>query len=207
MAGQADHSRGRTELAQVRSESRGLFVAVGVFSMFVNLLMLTGPLFMLQVYDRVLGSRSESTLLALTLLMGFLFVMMGLLDLARSRVLGRIGARFQSRLDRRVFEAMVRAAAVNPQMGGRNHLSDLESVQRLLASPVLGALFDLPWTPLFLGMIFVFHPLLGWLALSALILLTGIAVLNQLMSRSVQAQAQSAQIEAHRMSEQVRQEA
>ena len=207
MAQRAELAKGQGELAQVRSESRGLFVAVGVFSMFVNLLMLTGPIFMLQVYDRVLGSRSEATLLALTLLMAFLFAMMGLLDLARSRVLSRIGARFQARLDRRVFEATVRAAATNPDATPRNYLTDLESVQRLLSSPVLTALFDLPFTPLFLALIFIFHPLLGWLALGALIVLTGIAALNQWLSRGVQAQAQAAQVMAHRMSEQVRQEA
>ncbi|MDP4032705.1 MAG: ABC transporter transmembrane domain-containing protein, partial [Pseudorhodobacter sp.] len=99
------HSPGRAELANVRRETRGLLIAAVLFSVFVNLLMLTGPLYMLQVYDRVLGSRSEATLVALTILMVSLFLAMGVLDHARSRLLARIGVRLQARLDRRVFEA------------------------------------------------------------------------------------------------------
>ena len=98
---------GFEELRAVRRESRALFWAAGVFSAFVNLLMLTGPLYMLQVYDRVLGSRSVATLLALTALVVFLYTMMGLLDYARGRIMARVGARFQARLDKRVFDAVM----------------------------------------------------------------------------------------------------
>jgi ABC-type protease/lipase transport system fused ATPase/permease subunit len=86
---------GRNELRAIMRESRSLYWAVGLFSVFVNLLMLTGPIYMLQVYDRVLGSRSEETLLALTVLMAFLFGMMGLLDFVRGRVLARMGQSFR----------------------------------------------------------------------------------------------------------------
>ena len=79
--------RGLAELSDARRESRTLFWFVGIFSFFVNLLMLTGPIYMLQVYDRVLGSRSEATLVALTLLVAFLYGMMGLLDFARGRII------------------------------------------------------------------------------------------------------------------------
>src|SRR6056297_3322109 len=92
---------GQEELRQARRESRRLYWAVGIFSFFANLLMLTGPLYMLQVYDRVLGSRSEATLIALSILVAFLFAIMGLLDYSRGRVMARVGARFQARLDRR----------------------------------------------------------------------------------------------------------
>ena len=102
--------------------------AVAVFSFFVNLLMLTGPLYMLQVYDRVLGSRSEATLIALTLLVIFLYAMMGLLDFVRGRIMGRVGARFQARLDRRVFEAVVRRSAIGANDHAATGLRDLESV-------------------------------------------------------------------------------
>ena len=108
---QADRGNGVAELKDARRKSRALFWAAGLFSVFVNLLMLTGPLYMLQVYDRVLGSRSEETLLALSILVAFLFIIMGLLDYARGRVLARIGARFQSELDGRVFSAVLRASA------------------------------------------------------------------------------------------------
>ncbi|MEO0682036.1 MAG: ABC transporter transmembrane domain-containing protein, partial [Pseudomonadota bacterium] len=99
---------GREELRSVLMEGRRLFSSVAVFSMFVNLLMLTGPIYMLQVYDRVLASRSIPTLVALTGMVAFLFLMMGILDYARGRVLARAGARFQAGLDNRVFEAILR---------------------------------------------------------------------------------------------------
>ena len=83
---------GGAEIRAALGESRRLFASIGLFSVFVNLLMLTGPLFMLQIYDRVLTSRSEATLVALIGIVAFLFLMMGLLDHARSRVLARAGA-------------------------------------------------------------------------------------------------------------------
>ncbi|EKE44206.1 type I secretion system ATPase [Oceaniovalibus guishaninsula JLT2003] len=208
MQRQIDDAAGQAELRGIRAESRALFWAVGLFSLFVNLLMLTGPIYMLQVYDRVLGSRSEETLLALTVLLAFLFLIMGLLDFARGRILARIGARFQARLDRRVFAAMVRRNAVAPESDqGQNHLRDLESVQRLLSAPVLTALFDMPWTPIFLFAIFVFHPWLGMLAVTGGGILIGVAVLNQLTTSGPVARANQAGARAERMSEQIRSEA
>ncbi|MEO0999064.1 MAG: ABC transporter transmembrane domain-containing protein, partial [Pseudomonadota bacterium] len=108
----AERNRQETgsELGAALSGSRRLFLYVGVFSFFVNLLMLTGPLFMLQVYDRVLSSRSEATLVALFALVTVLYLIMGFLDYARGRVMARVGAAFQSTLDRRVFEAVLRRA-------------------------------------------------------------------------------------------------
>ena len=153
-----DNQKGLEELRAARDESRNLYIAVGVFSFFVNMLMLTGPLYMLQVYDRVLGSRSVATLLALTFLVAFLYGMMGLLDFARGRIMARVGARFQARLDRRVFDAVVRKSAIAPDANSQTGLSDLESVQRLMSSPVLMAGFDIPWTPFFLAGITLFHP-------------------------------------------------
>ncbi|MGR3758074.1 MAG: type I secretion system permease/ATPase [Tranquillimonas sp.] len=205
---QMDIREGRAELRKVRAESRGLFWAVGIFSLFVNLLMLTGPLFMLQVYDRVLGSRSEETLLALFLLMAFLFLIMGVLDFVRGRVLARIGARFQERLDRRVFSAMVRKAALTSGRSEvQNNLRDLEAVQRLLSSPVLTALFDLPWTPIFLIGIALFHPWLGILAVIGGGILIGVAILNQVTTSQPVQQANVSTIRAERMAEQIRVEA
>ncbi|MDT8344524.1 MAG: type I secretion system permease/ATPase, partial [Thermohalobaculum sp.] len=101
---------GRDELRGALGRLRGNFVAVGVFSVFVNLLMLTGPLFMLQVYDRVLASRSEATLVALLVLITALFLFMGVLDYLRGRVLARAGAAFQTEFDARVFTAALRRA-------------------------------------------------------------------------------------------------
>src|SRR6056297_2741087 len=161
----ANTDKGREELRAARRKNRPYFWFVAVFSFFVNLLMLTGPLYMLQVYDRVLGSRSVETLIALSVLVLFLFAMMGLLDYARGRIMGRVAARFQARLDRRVFDAVIRKSAVEPDAPGATGLRDLEAVQRLMSSPVLMSIFDLPWTPVFLAGIWIFHPWLGVLAL------------------------------------------
>ncbi|MCI5040801.1 MAG: type I secretion system permease/ATPase [Donghicola eburneus] len=175
---------GRDELIKARQEFRPLFWAVGLFSVFANLLMLTGPLYMLLVYDRVLGSRSEATLLALTLLIVFLFIIMGALDVSRGRIMARIGARFQNRLERRVYEASLRRAALDPNSSNaQTGLRDLEAVQRMLASPGLMAMFDLPWTPIFLAGILIFHYSLGLLALGGGAVLVALALINQRMSR------------------------
>ena len=152
--------------------TRSLFISLGVFSCFVNILMLTGPLYMLQVYDRVLSSRSESTLVALTVLIAALYGIMGVLDYARGRIAARVGALIQTRLDPKVFEAGLSRALVSGERGRPwSGLRDLEAVQRFMASPVLFALFDIPWTPIFLFAIFTFHPLLGWLAVGGSVLL------------------------------------
>jgi PrtD family type I secretion system ABC transporter len=198
---------GYDELLKVRKKSRGLYWAIGLFSFFVNMLMLTGPLYMMQVYDRVLGSRSEATLIALSLLVVFLYGMMGILDYVRGRLLARVGARFQSALDARVFDAMVRRSAMAPDPVAQTGLSDLEAVQRLIASPVVGAAFDLPWTPLFFAAIALFHPWLGLLALAGGVVLVAIAVLNQVFSRSPVQQAAVSGHKANLMSEEIRTEA
>jgi len=196
---------GLAELRAARSESRSLFWFVGIFSFFVNLLMLTGPLYMLNVYDRVLGSRSLETLIALSVLVAFLYGMMGLLDFARGRIMGRVGARFQSRLDRRVFSAVLRASAMpRPPRQAITGLKDLESVQRLITSPVLMAFFDIPWTPLFFFGIFLFHPGLGVLALVGGALLVVAALLNQRTTRRPLQEANAALHRAETMGNEIR---
>ncbi|MDJ0826269.1 MAG: type I secretion system permease/ATPase [Rhodobacter sp.] len=208
MIKQPDPEKGLDELRAARRESRSLFWSVGIFSFFVNLLMLTGPIFMLQVYDRVLGSRSQETLLALFILMGFLFLMMGLLDFVRGRVLARIGARFQKKLDQRVFAAVLKKSSVMQDQGdSANNLRDLESVQRLLASPVFAALFDIPWTPVFLVGITIFHPWLGALAVVGGTILITITIFNQIMTRGPVNDANQAMAQAEHISEQIRSEA
>ncbi len=200
-------AQGHAELRAARAESRGLYWFVGLFSLFANLLMLTGPIYMLQVYDRVLGSRSQETLIALSLLVVFLYGVMGILDYTRGRIMARVGARFQARLDRRVFDAVVRKSAVAPDLQTQSSLGDLEAVQRFMTSPVLLAFFDLPWTPIFIAGIFIFHPMLGWLALGGAALLITITLFNQWLSRRPQAEASISGQQANTISEQLRIEA
>ena len=203
-----ESQQGRAELRAARAENRSLFAVVFVFSIFVNLLLLTGPIYMLQVYDRVLGSRSVPTLLALTALMGFLFLMMGVLDHVRGRIMARVGARFQDRLDRRVFAAAMRRLAIAPNDPmAANAQRDLESIQRLLSSPVLLAICDIPWTPLFIGAIFIFHPWLGFLAIGGGIVLILVTILNQTATRLPMLEANRTTLMAERYAEQIKTEA
>src|SRR6056297_56804 len=198
---------GYEELRAARRESRGLYWFVGIFSFFANLLMLTGPIYMLQVYDRVLSSRSVETLIALSVLVLFLYTMMALLDYARGRVMGRVGARFQARLDRRVFDAVIRKSAVKPDERTATGLRDLESVQRLLTSPVLLALFDMPWAPFFVAAIWVFHPWLGSLALIGGAILVTVTLINQIVTRRPSGRAGMAGVQADTVSDQLRNDA
>ena len=198
---------GLNELRQERRRSRHLFWAVGLFSVFANLLMLTGPIYMLQVYDRVLGSGSVATLIALTSLVAFLYGIMGLLDHARGRIMARAGARFQAGLDRRVFDAVLRMAAQRPDDGSISGLRDLETVQRLMTSPVMMALFDMPWVPIFLLGITLFHPWLGYLALGGGALLVLLTLANQIFTRIPVAQANQARAGADALASHIRTEA
>ena len=203
-----DQARGLAELRAARSGQSGLLAVAVVFSISVNILMLTGPLYMLQVYDRVLGSRSEATLVALSGLVIFLFIAMGLLDHARSRILARIGARLQDRLDRRVFSAAMQRLMIAPE--DRIALSaqrDVEAIQRFWSSPVAGALIDMPWTPLFIAAIFVFHPLLGVLSIIGGAIIVAIAILNQRSTRAPIVQATAATQHADRIADLLKAEA
>ena len=122
---------------------------------------------MLQVYDRVLGSKLQETLIALSSLVVFLYGIMGVLDFTRGRIMARVGVKFESAMDRRVFDAVIRKSAVAPDMQTQSGLNDLETIQRFITSPILLAFFDLPWTPIFLAGILIFHPLLGWMAVGS----------------------------------------
>lgn len=198
----------RHELRIVRNQGITFLALAFLFSIFVNLLMLTGPLFMLQVYDRVLSSRAVETLTALFILVALLYALMAMLDFARGRIVARFGARFQSKLDERVFDATLRRS-LNPQARSApaTALRDLESIQNLCSSPVLLAVMDIPWTPVFLAAIFIFHPLLGWLAVAGGGLLIVIALLNQGLTRRKVAEAQAASARANSFSEHARQAA
>lgn len=203
-----DPASGKSELRRVQSRSRGLFLAAVLFSVFINLLMLTGPLYMLQVYDRVLGSRSEPTLIALSVLVMFLFLAMGFLDHVRSRVLTRIGLRTQTLLDKRVFEAaLARSAAAPDDPLAISAQRDLIAVSQYWTSPISSALMDLPWTPIFLAAIFVFHPTLGWLAIAGGAVLVGLAILNQSKSKTGTLKANAANAQAERMADRLKSDA
>lgn len=198
---------GGRELRAARAEGWHLLVFVAVFSVAVNLLMLTGPLFMMQVYDRVLGSRSVETLTALTLLIVFLFILMGVIDAVRSRVMNRMATRFQARLEARVFTASLKdGIATGSDAVAKGGMRDLEAIQRLIASPVLMAMFDLPWAPLFMAAVFIFHPLLGIVAVIGSAILVIATFLNQWLNKTPLQRAAIAQQSSERMSDLYRDE-
>ncbi|GGE42636.1 protease/lipase ABC transporter permease/ATP-binding protein [Primorskyibacter flagellatus] len=197
---------GYNELREARRTNRALYWAVGLFSVFANLLMLTGPIYMLQIYDRVLGSRSIETLIGLSVIGTFLFVVMGVLDVTRNRVMTRAAARFQARLDRRVFDAVIRRSAIKHDEVAQTGMRDLESVQKLMSSPVLMAGFDIPWTPILLAGIALFHPWLGMLAIGGGVMLVIITVINQMMSKAPQNSAMYAMLQSEKLSEHIRNE-
>ena len=200
--------KGLAELRGNMGKCRKHFWSVAIFSIFVNLLMLTGPIFMLQTYDRVLSSRSEATLVALLLIVTFLFIMYGALEYARGRVLARAGARFQTLLDMRIFDAVLRRSVAPADRAKPNTAArDLDSVRQLLSGPAPFALFDIPWTPIFIAAIFVFHPILGFIAIGGGLILIALTLMNQFRSKEPNNESQIAGAQAENMSESLRQNA
>lgn len=164
--------------------TRSLWLASALFGTVSNLLVLTGPMFMLLVYDRVLPGRSEPTLMVLFALVLFLYAMMAGIDTARARIMARIGARSRHHLEARVLEASLRARRRDPpDPRAALALHDLDAVQRVLGSNAAQALLDLPFTLLFLVLLFFVHPLLGWLALGGGTVLSALAFLGHLQQR------------------------
>lgn len=174
-----------TELASVLRSCRATFIGVGLFSGVINILMLTGALFMLEIYDRVLPSRSLPTLIGLGILVLLLFSLQGLLDLVRSRILVRVGAHVDEALRGKVLHALLRIPLlVGNQSGGAQPIRDLENVRSFLSGPGPIAFFDLPWLPVYLIVIFAFHIWLGVTALVGAIILVGLTFLTEVMSRA-----------------------
>ncbi|MGC3939023.1 type I secretion system permease/ATPase [Roseobacter sp. EG26] len=195
-------NHGAAELRRARKTGSSLLASTFLFSIFVNLLMLTGPLFMLQVYDRVLASGSEETLVALFSLVAVLYVFFGVLDFARGRLLTRFSARFQAVLDARVFRAVLKLSqSAPPGKVSKAGLRDLTQVQNVLSSPVMLALFDIPWSPLFILVIFVFHPLLGWIAVAGAGVLIVLTMVHNFLTRDKSTKAQSAGLTAQRFAD------
>lgn len=155
--------------------SQRAFAATAVFSLILNVLMLSGPLYMLQIYDRVLTSRSMPTLLALSFLVVVLYSLSGFLELVRSRILARISLAFDEAISGRVFDASTRLGLIKGRPAA-SPLRDFDSMRQFLASPGPGTLFDLPWAPIYLTILFMFHWVLGAVALAGAIALFCIAL-------------------------------
>ena len=155
----------RSELAEALWAFRREFAVVGVFSMIANVLMLAPTLYMLQVFDRVMVSQSQMTLLAMSLITLFLFVVMAFAEWMRSRVLVRSGLRLDAVLSTRVFNASFEARLSQSGTSPARALGDLTTVRQFLTGNGIIAFFDTPWAPVYLAVLFFLHPLLGFMAI------------------------------------------
>ncbi len=181
--------------------------SVMIFSMFVNLLMLTGPFFMLQVYDRVLSSRSIPTLVALGILVVVLYAFMAILDVLRSRIVARAGVRLDDTLAPRVVDAMMIHSANKTPNVGSLPARDLDTIRQFVSGPGLIALFDTPWVPVYLLVIFLFHPVLGFLSLAGAVILFILMIANERLTREPMAQLSAQANVSHATTEELYQNA
>ena len=174
----------RSELAEALRRCRGALVAVGLLSGLINLLMLTAPLFMLQVYDRVLPSRSVPTLVGLAILTASLFAFQGILEVIRSRVLMRVGSSINEDLGTRAYDAVARLPLKMRGGGdGLQPMRDLDQIRGFLGSGGPSAFFDLPWMPLYVVICFLFHPLIGIAASFAALVLVVLMLSTEMVTR------------------------
>jgi len=174
----------KNEIEQALLAFKSTFWTVGTFSAIINLLMLVPSLYMLQVYDRVLASRNELTLVMLTVLMLGAYLLMSGLELVRSYVLVRVGARFDMAMNKRVYTA---AFEQNLKQAGGNAgqaLTDLTTIRQFLTGNGLFAFFDAPWFPIYLIVIFFFEPALGWFALGGTLVLVVLAFVNERVTKA-----------------------
>ncbi len=154
----------RSPVGEVLGRARSAFMGVGVFSFFVNLLMLTGPIYMLQVYDRVLLSSSMETLIFISVAMVLLYMFMGIFDFFRSRVLVRVADDFEEVMNDKTFTAWLRSSTKGGTAARAQPMSDIATLRQFLSGNSPGTFFDLPWAPLFIALIFFLHWTLGVLA-------------------------------------------
>ncbi len=198
----------KSELAQALSSCRGAFLSIGLFTGVINLLMLTGSIYMLQVYDRVLPSRSVPTLIGLTVLIIFLFSLQGILDFLRQRLLTRVGSTLDSELSGRIFNVVVTLPLKSRgATDGLQPLRDFDTVRTFLSGLGPTALFDLPWLPLYLGLCFLLHPVLGLTALVGAIILFILTLLTEVRSRQPLQEAASHASARHAQAESSRRNA
>ncbi len=189
-------AKNRNILQQAMVECRKRLGIVVFFSLFINLLMFVAPLHMLQIYDRVLMSRSEVTLVVLTVLALGLLVIYGVLEALRSRLLIRAGLKFDELMHDRLFPIVFDAALMQPKMAPVQALRDMNSIRDFIGGNALSALCDAPWAPMFITVIFIFHPLLGFVALGGGIVIFCIAFLNEIATRGKLEEANVENIQA-----------
>ncbi|GGE01074.1 type I secretion protein [Aureimonas endophytica] len=174
---------GKSELGQALATCRSAFIGVGLLSAMLNVLYLTGSFFMLEVYDRVLPSRSVPTLIGLAILALALYLFQGAVDTLRGRILTRIGGAIDEALGARAFQAVTRLPLLAGNVDSIQPSRDLDTVRGFLSSLGPTALFDLVWMPLYLGICFAFHPAIGWTAIAGGVILVVLTLLTERLTR------------------------
>jgi ATP-binding cassette subfamily C protein len=163
--------------------ARPAFITAIFFSFFINLLVFVGPLYMLQIYDRVITSRNEFTLVFLTLIAAFLLVVYAALEKVRSAVLVRAGLLFDSKTRSELFEVVLRGTLKQPQTVHSSTLREIDVIREFLTGAGLIAFCDVPWVPIFVAGCFILHPFFGWIATAGAVVIFGLAVANELLTR------------------------
>jgi PrtD family type I secretion system ABC transporter len=212
--GKSDNPKGGTEptdgrdpIASVKAVCRAALKPVSLFSFVINLLMLTGPLFMLQVYDRALPSGSVPTLVILFVLVSVLYLFFAMLEGVRGRIFIRLGTRIDEILHRPLYRATLDPGGQNGAASASSPLRDLDAVRNYVAGPGPAAFFDVPWVPVYLALIFALHPLLGLFATLAAALLVIVAIVNKRSTHQGHADSARAAETAQRLADEGRRQA
>ena len=172
-----------TEVGQALATSRSAFVGIAIFTAFINILMLTGPLYMLQVYDRVLASGSISTLVTISVLMAVMYAFMGFLEYVRSRVLVRIGDKLETDLGERTFSIWMKQGLYGKAGQRHRPLQDVSMLRQFLSGAAPATFFDMPWAPLYIAVMFLFHWSLGVVGIIGALIIFIFAWLNEVSTR------------------------
>ncbi|WP_347988997.1 type I secretion system permease/ATPase [Methylomonas sp. AM2-LC] len=194
-------SKPQSEIKQALLLCKSAFISVGIFSLFINLLLLIPSIYMLQVYDRVMASSSESTLLMLTLITLFLLMVMGGLEWTRSQIMNVTGNKLDNLLNSRIYNALFSQSLTSGKGMTAQPLTDLQMVRQFLTGPGLFAFFDAPWLPIFIVLLFLFHPYFGLTAIISALILTGFAVWNEYATKDDLENASKESIAAQQMTQ------
>lgn len=181
----------QSELSKALKGTKPAFIMLLFFSSVINMLMLAPAIYMLQVYDRVLASRNTTTLLMLTLLIIGLYSVIGLIEYARSSFMTRLGNRLDVKLNQLVFHAAFKRKIATGDNNPAQAIADLAQIRQFLSGNSLFALLDIPWTPFYLIIAFLVHPLLGWLSLGGILTLFTLTMVTELTTKKPIQEAQS----------------
>ena len=201
---QAAASRGKNEIGVLIRQNRAIFVSIFFFSAIVNILMLTGPLFMLQIYDRVIPASSIPTLVALAFIVMLLYAYYGVLEYVRTRLLVRIGRRLEEKLRARVFDAVAALALSRQGHVGSQPVQDLSTIRQYMAGQGPLAFLDMPWVPIYLLVCTLMHWMLGIVALVSALIIFALALATERATRQPTALATAAASRAAMMTDEAR---